>query len=140
MDKADFAQVGASYGMIWMGDPKYEFTEPLGTGELVDRHPPFGFYLLTETHTGPVGIMIKLESMPVEFDRSTWLVEEFDIELSSKVFSAVPMMGDGDSPDIVLPRSGRYHITVLGTDREDTGEWDAPADERYVVFLEMPPI
>lgn len=128
-----FTQVQAAHRMIWAGDPDADWPAPVGW-DMIDPHPPFGFYLITATHTGLVGIAVRVSDKEPAYDSAEWSdTESVTLVFASTQFDVIPPMGGGEVIENSLPHPGRYVVRVSGRNRVEPDEPLEIADEQYLI-------
>lgn len=128
-----FTQVQASYHMIWVGDPDAEWPSH-EEWAMVDPQAPVGFYITTATHTGFVGIAVRISDVEPAYDPASWTETQIEIlDLASTQFDVIPPMGGGEVIENTLPHPGRYVVRVSGRDRVEPEEPLDIAAEQYLI-------
>lgn len=128
-----FTQVQSAHRLIWVGDPESEWPEPV-LRPVIDPHPPFGFYIVAATHTGFVGVAVRVSDEEPAYDPSAWTDTEIvTMDLASTEFDVIPPMGGGDVIENSLPHPGRYAVRVSGRNRVEPEEPLEIAAEQYLI-------
>lgn len=117
-------QVGAFYGLIWVGSYPWPATPlPAAAAGSLITPVPGGFYLHTETHTGLVEVTARAHgTAPPALERTPIGAEEVHVDVTEAGLCVSPIGGEGDVIQGLASRPGAYTVRVFAQRRVEDDE------------------